>query len=111
MDLVLKPPGIQAGQLRVRQVPVAWHDHDLGAVIPRDVRPIAQLFPAHFPFGLDENRIDQDVLVPMPLQHRDHLQAESHLRRPKSLKMLAPQQMATQPKPPFGLRIPIGYRR
>ncbi|GBU22251.1 hypothetical protein R80B4_02157 [Fibrobacteres bacterium R8-0-B4] len=46
----------------------------------------------------------------MPLQHRDHLHAEPHLRRPEAVEDLAPEQMPPQALPPIGLSVPVRFR-
>lgn len=111
MDFVLKPAGVEAGKLRVGKIAVARHDDDFRATEPREIRTIAGFFPAHLALGLDIDGIHEHVFETVPREHRNHFHAETHLRRPETVEVIAPQLRATEAFPPIRLRVPIGGRR
>jgi len=106
-NLVLKPTWIEARKLGIGQVAIARNHYYFRAFITSQIGSIPKFFPAHFALRFNKDRIDQHIFVPVTLEHRDHLHGETHLRRPKTIEALAPQQMTSQPKPPFGLAVPI----
>src|SRR5512143_4118453 len=93
---ILKPPGVQARFLGVGEFPVTRHDDNLRPLIACDVRPVSLFFPSHLAPRFDVPGVNQDIAIPVTLQHRYHLHAKTHFRRPEPLEPLPAKEMTSK---------------
>ena len=73
-----------------------------------DVGAVAQLVPLHWRDGLDVLAVHQDIAIAHGAQQGDELHGETHLRRPETLEVGTPEEMAGDVQPALQVRGAVG---
>src|ERR1039457_6351680 len=105
--LVNEPVSLHPRLLGVGELTVAYHDDDVFAPEPGNVRTVAEFVPAHGGDRFDVLTVDQHVAVVLTFESGDELHAKAHLRGPEPGEASSRKKVLTDPLPAGDLLVTV----